>query len=58
MPDSWNINEASGIMRLSKMVDKQAEFLGFLYDFQLMAVIVLCLFPLVLLMRLAPKKNK
>ncbi|MDA0654929.1 MAG: MDR family MFS transporter [Proteobacteria bacterium] len=58
MPERWNINEAPGVMRLSKMVDREAEFLGFLYDFQLMAVIVLCLFPLVFLMRLAPKKNK
>ena len=60
MPENWNVNEEIGVMRLSQMVDLESEFLGFLFDFQLMAVIMLCLIPLVLLMRLNPviKKSK
>ncbi len=58
MPENWNVNEETGVMRLSQMVDLESEFLGFLFDFQLMAVIMLCLIPLVLLMRLDPVNRK
>ncbi len=58
MPENWDVNEEIGVVQLSRMVDLEAEFLGFLYDFQLMAVIMLCLIPLVLLMRLEPVKRE
>lgn len=57
LPESWNPDEQPGVMRLSKMVDMEAEFLGFLYDFQLMAFLMLCLLPLVLMMRLDQGKK-
>ncbi|HAT35786.1 MAG TPA: EmrB/QacA family drug resistance transporter [Rhodospirillaceae bacterium] len=58
LPESWNPDEQPGVMRLNKVVDQEAEFLGFLFDFQLMTVLMLCLLPLVLLMRLDPKKKE
>ena len=57
VPESWNPDEQSGAFHLNRLVEKEAEFLGFLFDFQLMAVILLCLFPLVFLMRLDTKKQ-
>ena len=57
VPESWNPDEQSGAFHLNRLVEKEAEFLGFLFDFQLMAVILLCLFPLVFLMRLDTRKH-
>jgi DHA2 family multidrug resistance protein len=58
LPERWNIDEQTGVMRLSELIDMEAQFMGFLYDCRLMAIAMLCLFPLVLLMRLDPKKRK
>ncbi|MBL22778.1 MAG: hypothetical protein CMM48_02650 [Rhodospirillaceae bacterium] len=51
LPESWNITERTGVMRLNEIVDAQAEFVAFLYDFQLMTILVALCLPLVLLLK-------
>ena len=57
LPDSWDPDEIKGAYNLNRLIENESEFLGFLYDFRLMAIILLCLFPLVLLMRLKDRKQ-
>jgi len=56
LPESWNIDERTGVMRLSEIVDSQAEFIAFLYDFQLMTIVMLLCLPLVLLLKPSRKR--
>lgn len=51
LPESWNPESLTGMVGLENEVARQAEFLAFLFDFELMAIITLCALPLPLLMR-------
>ena len=55
LPENWSMENPQGMLSLERMIDKHAEFIGFLNDFQLMAMITLALVPMVLLMRSAPR---
>jgi DHA2 family multidrug resistance protein len=51
MPESWNPDSLQGMLSLERMVGKQAEFMAYLHDFELMTFITLLALPLLLLMR-------
>ena len=51
MPESWNPENLQGILSLERVVNKQAEFMAYLYDFELMAFLTLFALPLLLFMR-------
>ena len=57
LPDSWDINARTGVMRFNEIVNSQAEFIAFLYDFQLMTIVMLLCLPLVLLLKPSPKRT-
>jgi MFS transporter, DHA2 family, multidrug resistance protein len=51
MPESWNPDSLQGMLSLERVVSKQAEFMAYLHDFELMSFITLSALPLLLLMR-------
>ena len=51
LPESWNPDSLQGMLGLERVIGKQAEFMAFLFDFELMALITLCALPLPLMMR-------
>jgi MFS transporter, DHA2 family, multidrug resistance protein len=51
MPESWNPDSLQGMLGLERVIGKQAQFMAYLFDFELMAIITLCALPLPLLMR-------
>lgn len=51
LPESWNPDSLQGMLGLERVIAKQAEFMAFLFDFELMAIITLFALPLPLLMR-------
>jgi DHA2 family multidrug resistance protein len=51
MPESWNPDNLQGMLSLERVVNKQAEFMAYLHDFQIMAFMMLFALPLLLLMR-------
>jgi DHA2 family multidrug resistance protein len=51
LPESWNPVEQAGAMRLNSIVDSQAQFIAFLYDFRLMSIVILFCVPMVLLLK-------
>ena len=55
VPERWNPETLDGLLSLEREVERQAEFLAYLYDFRLMTVLILLLIPLVFLMRGAPR---
>jgi DHA2 family multidrug resistance protein len=55
LPDKWNLDSIEGMMSLNKLIDSQAEFIGYLFDFQLMTMITVCTMPLLLFMRTKKK---
>jgi DHA2 family multidrug resistance protein len=58
LPESWDILDQTGIMRLNEIVNSQSEFVAFLYDFQLMTILMLLCLPLVLLLKPAQKPQQ
>ena len=54
LPDQWDTGTVSGLVSLEREVNRQAEFLAYLYDFNLMTVLILLLLPLVFLVRKRP----
>lgn len=52
LPESWSMESLKGVASLERMIDRQAEFLGFLHDFHILTICTLCILPLVLLMRI------
>lgn len=55
LPDQWNTGTISGLVSLEREVERQAEFLAYLHDFNLMTVLILLLLPLVFLVRGRPR---
>ncbi|HAT35161.1 MAG TPA: hypothetical protein DCS82_05555 [Rhodospirillaceae bacterium] len=54
LPEKWTMDTVEGMVALEKVIDKQAEFIAYLYDFQLMTVITICFLPMLFLMRTKP----
>jgi DHA2 family multidrug resistance protein len=57
LPQSWDVSTIEGLLRLNSLIDKQAEFIAYLHDFRLMTVLMLCLLPLLMLMRSPSRTN-
>jgi DHA2 family multidrug resistance protein len=53
MPGPWNVETATGLMRLSNEIQRQAAMIGYLNAFHLMALTALIASPLALLLRKA-----
>ncbi len=51
MPESWNPDNLQGMLSLERVVNRQAEFMAYLHDFQIMAFMTLFALPLLLFMR-------
>lgn len=58
LPEQWDTETVTGLSRLSEEVQRQAEFLAYLQDFQMMAILVLLLVPLTFLLRGRPKDDR
>lgn len=56
--EHWDINTLRGLESLQREIELQAEFMAYLHDFRLMAVLILLLLPLVFLMRGQPPPKK
>ena len=54
LPDKWNLETIRGVLSMEKVIDKQAEFIAYLHDFQLMTLLMVLLLPLVLMLRIRP----
>jgi MFS transporter, DHA2 family, multidrug resistance protein len=55
LPDKWTMDTVQGVVAFERVINKQAEFMAYLYDFELMTIITICAMPLLLLMRTAKK---
>jgi DHA2 family multidrug resistance protein len=56
MPEKWNLDSASGVMALDKMIHKHAEFIAYITDFQIMTFLTLAMIPLLIFVR-SPNKE-
>ena len=52
MPEGWSLSDPEGLDALHRMIEQHAEFMAYLDDFRLLAVIVVFLAPFVFLMRI------
>jgi MFS transporter, DHA2 family, multidrug resistance protein len=52
MPDKWALDSVPGIMTLSRLIDKQSEFMAYIIDFQIMTMVTLAMLPLLFFIRL------
>jgi DHA2 family multidrug resistance protein len=57
-PDAWSFHTITGLAQLNAEVVHQAETIAYAMDFQLLAALMFGCIPLVMLMRVAPKKKK
>jgi len=57
LPEKWNMADISGLASLDQVLSRQAEIIAYSNDFRLLAFIVLCCMPLLLLMRNPNKKT-
>jgi len=55
LPEQWDTGTLSGLSALAREIQRQAEFLAYLQDFQMMAILIVLLVPLVFLLRGRPK---
>jgi len=56
LPDKWSMSDVAGLASLDQVLTRQAEIISYSNDFRLLAVIVLCFMPLLLLLRNPNKK--
>jgi DHA2 family multidrug resistance protein len=58
LPEKWSMESLQGIAGFAREIDRQAEFLGYLHDFQILTWCTIFVVPLVLLMRIkAPERE-
>ena len=57
MPESWNPDNLQGMLSLERVVGKQAEFMAYLHDFELMAFLTMFALPLLLFMRTGKREE-
>ena len=48
---SWNPDSVTGMMVLDRMIEKHAEFIAYITDFQIMTFLTLAMLPLLILVR-------
>jgi MFS transporter, DHA2 family, multidrug resistance protein len=51
LPRAWSLDQAEGLSALSRVIDKQAAMLAYVDDFALIAMLTVCLIPIVALIR-------
>lgn len=51
LPDQWDTGTVDGLSRLAREVQREAEFLAYLQDFQTMAILIVLMVPVVFLLR-------
>jgi DHA2 family multidrug resistance protein len=54
MPELWSPDELTSLALLEQEVTRQAGMIAYINDFKLIFIMVLCIAPLVLLMRRPP----
>ena len=52
LPEKWDMGSLPGVMALDKLIEKQAEFMGYIIDFQIMTLVTVLMLPLLLLVRI------
>ena len=57
LPEQWDTGTLTGLSRLAREIERQAEFLAYLQDFQMMAILIVLLVPLAFLLRGRPKDD-
>ena len=55
LPEQWDTATLTGLSRLAREIERQAEFLAYMQDFQMMAILIVLLVPLAFLLRGRPK---
>jgi hypothetical protein len=55
LPEQWDTDTLTGLTRLAREVQREAEFLAYLQDFQMMAILIVLMTPLVFFLRGRPK---
>ena len=40
LPEKWDMGSLPGVMALDKLIEKQAEFMGYIIDFQIMTLVL------------------
>ncbi|MGE0225909.1 MAG: DHA2 family efflux MFS transporter permease subunit [Acetobacteraceae bacterium] len=55
LPDAWSVESLTGLMRLSREIQRQAAMIGYTNAFTLIAVVAAAAIPLVCLLRGAPR---
>ena len=51
IPDVWDITTTAGLSAVHRMVNQQAELIAYINDFRLLAIIIICCMPIVIMMR-------
>jgi DHA2 family multidrug resistance protein len=51
LPDQWDTGTVDGLSRLAREVQREAEFLAYLQDFQTMAILIVLMVPVVFFLR-------
>ncbi|MDA0656017.1 MAG: DHA2 family efflux MFS transporter permease subunit [Proteobacteria bacterium] len=51
LADRWNLDSVTGMMALDRMIEKHAEFIAYITDFQLMTFLTLAMLPLLFFVR-------
>lgn len=54
LPDKWTLESIPGLLSMEKEIHRQAEFIAYIHDFQLMTLLMVLLLPLVLVLRIRP----
>ncbi|HAT36610.1 MAG TPA: hypothetical protein DCS82_12925 [Rhodospirillaceae bacterium] len=56
LPGSWDLDSLSGMMAFDRMIEKHAEFIAYITDFQIMTFLTLAMLPLLIFVR-SPKEG-
>ena len=51
LPENWSMDSLEGIASFERIINRQAEFIGYLHDFHILTICTICILPLALLMR-------
>jgi DHA2 family multidrug resistance protein len=51
LPDAWSLSDLRGMAALDKEITRQAEFIAYLFDFQVLCVVIILMMPLIFLFR-------
>jgi DHA2 family multidrug resistance protein len=57
LPENWNLVNMEGLSSFQREIIRQSEFMAYLDDFRLLALIVIAITPLVFLLKVTPPKQ-